>query len=261
MSLTDQGHALADAICRQFAEAVTRLLGGSSTPVAAEAPTEGWHVRLAVAGRGSGFFWIGLSAKDAVAVSKRILGVDEEPADGTVRETLRELAAQAVGGVVAESIGAGLALRVEAVEPSFQGLPSTVPRAWAFDVGDGAPIVLAAWSLARIDEAVPANDHADVAGAESPWAGQSGSGAADNLDLILDIDLPMSVRFGKTELSLGALTRLGPGSVIGLGQSPDEPVEVLVSGRVVARGGVVVVGGNFGVRITDVVQSGRTRGH
>ena len=73
------------------------------------------------------------------------------------------------------------------------------------------------------------------------------------IEVILDIDLPIVVRFGQTELSLRALTRLGPGSVIDLGRSPDEPVEIMVSNRVIARGEVVIVGGNYGIRILDVV--------
>jgi flagellar motor switch protein FliN len=76
---------------------------------------------------------------------------------------------------------------------------------------------------------------------------------SQTLDVILDIDLPLVVRFGRTELPLRTLTNLGPGSVIDLGRSPDEPVEVLISNRVVARGDVVIVGGNYGVRVRDVV--------
>lgn len=75
------------------------------------------------------------------------------------------------------------------------------------------------------------------------------------IDVILDIDLPVVVRFGHTELPLRMLTRLGPGSVIDLGRSPDDPVEVMVSDRVIARGEVVVVGGNYGIRILDVVST------
>ena len=71
--------------------------------------------------------------------------------------------------------------------------------------------------------------------------------------MLIDIDLPLVVRFGRTELPLRQLTQLGPGSVIDLGRSPDDPVEVLVSNRVVARGEVVVVSGSYGVRILDVV--------
>src|SRR6187397_1319474 len=75
----------------------------------------------------------------------------------------------------------------------------------------------------------------------------------DRIDVILDIDLPLVVRFGRTELPLKTLARMGPGSLIDLGRSADDPVEVLVSNRVVARGEVVIVGGNYGVRILDVV--------
>jgi flagellar motor switch protein FliN/FliY len=75
------------------------------------------------------------------------------------------------------------------------------------------------------------------------------------IDVILDIDLPVVVRFGHTELPLRTLTRLGPGAVIELGRSPDDPVEVMISDRVIARGEVVVVGGNYGIRIIDVVSA------
>jgi flagellar motor switch protein FliN/FliY len=87
-----------------------------------------------------------------------------------------------------------------------------------------------------------------------PAAGVGGGNA--RLDVILDIDLPLVVRFGRTELPLKTLTQLGPGSVIDLARSPHEPVEVLVSNRVVARGEVVVVQGNYGIRILDVVSPG-----
>ena len=73
------------------------------------------------------------------------------------------------------------------------------------------------------------------------------------LDVIMDIDLPLVVRFGRTELPLRTLTTLGPGSVIDLGRSPDEPVEILISNRVVARGEVLIMAGNYGVRIQEVV--------
>lgn len=76
---------------------------------------------------------------------------------------------------------------------------------------------------------------------------------AKNLGVILDIDLPLVVRFGETQMLLGALTELTPGSVIDLARSPDDPVDVLVNGKLVARGEVVVVAGSYGVRITDIV--------
>ena len=88
---------------------------------------------------------------------------------------------------------------------------------------------------------------------EGVAAADSAAEERSRLDVILDIELPLVVRFGRTEMPLKTLTRLGPGSVIDLGRSPEDPVEVLVSNRVVAHGEVVVVSGNYGIRILDVV--------
>jgi len=82
-----------------------------------------------------------------------------------------------------------------------------------------------------------------------------GTPVPENLDVILDIDLPLSVRFGHAEMSLDALTKLGPGSLIELARMPDDPVELLVNGKLVARGEVVVVSGNYGVRVSEVVSA------
>ena len=67
------------------------------------------------------------------------------------------------------------------------------------------------------------------------------------------VELPLVVRFGRTVMSLKALSGLGPGSIVDMGRSPDDPVELLVSDKVVAYGEVVIVDGNYGLRITDLV--------
>jgi flagellar motor switch protein FliN/FliY len=72
------------------------------------------------------------------------------------------------------------------------------------------------------------------------------------LDAVLDVELPLVVRFGRAVMPLRSLADLGPGSVIDMGRSPDEPVELLVGERLVARGEVVIVAGNYGVRITEL---------
>ena len=74
-----------------------------------------------------------------------------------------------------------------------------------------------------------------------------------NLDVILDLDLPLTVRFGQTQMALGELVQIGPGSVVSLERAPSDPVEVLVNGKVIARGEVVVIDENFGVRITEIL--------
>lgn len=75
----------------------------------------------------------------------------------------------------------------------------------------------------------------------------------DNIDLILDVSLEVSVVLGRTKKSIKDILSLGNGSLIELDKLADEPVEVLVNGKVIAEGEVVVVDENFGVRINNIV--------
>ncbi len=75
---------------------------------------------------------------------------------------------------------------------------------------------------------------------------------AGNLDLLLDIQLPVVVRMGQTEMQMGELLKLTPGSILELNRSADAPVELLVNGKLIAKGEVVVVDGNFAFRITEI---------
>jgi len=81
---------------------------------------------------------------------------------------------------------------------------------------------------------------------------QPGSAPSSALDLLLDIELPVTLRFGRTQMTLSEVIDLNRGSVIDFGQSAEEPVEVMVNGRVVARGEAVMVQGNYGVRISQI---------
>ena len=74
----------------------------------------------------------------------------------------------------------------------------------------------------------------------------------DALGLLMDMEMPLLVRFGSTRMLLSEVLALGPGSVVEFRRAPDEPVDLLVNGRVVARANVVVVQGNYGVRIIEI---------
>jgi flagellar motor switch protein FliN/FliY len=76
---------------------------------------------------------------------------------------------------------------------------------------------------------------------------------AHNFDLLLDIPLEVSVELGRTRLALRELLALGAGSVIELAKLAGEPLDVLVNGKLVARGECVMVNDKFGVRLTDIV--------
>ena len=78
-----------------------------------------------------------------------------------------------------------------------------------------------------------------------------------NLDLLLDVELEATIRFGEREMLLRDILSLMPGAVVELNQSVGEPADLLVAGRLVARGEVVVVDGNFGLRVTEVASPGQ----
>lgn len=76
--------------------------------------------------------------------------------------------------------------------------------------------------------------------------------APKNFERLLDVELGVVVRFGVTTVPLRDVVRMGAGSMIELSRAVDEPVELLVNGRVLARGEVVVVDGYYGVRVTEL---------
>jgi flagellar motor switch protein FliN/FliY len=73
------------------------------------------------------------------------------------------------------------------------------------------------------------------------------------LDMLLDVPLEVGVELGRTRMTIQDLLQLGPGSVVELDKVAGEALDILVNGRLVARGEAVVVNDKFGVRITDIV--------
>ncbi|MED3624026.1 flagellar motor switch phosphatase FliY [Neobacillus thermocopriae] len=79
------------------------------------------------------------------------------------------------------------------------------------------------------------------------------SAGIGNIDLLYDIPLTITVELGRTEMPIRKILELGPGSVIELDKLAGEPVDVLANQKLVAKGEVVVIEENFGVRITDII--------
>lgn len=77
-----------------------------------------------------------------------------------------------------------------------------------------------------------------------------------NLALLMDVQLPVSIRFGETEMLLEEIVKLGIGSVIELNSGIDQPVELVVNNRTLARGEIVTVDGFYGIRITEITSAG-----
>ncbi len=74
-----------------------------------------------------------------------------------------------------------------------------------------------------------------------------------SLDRIMDIPLVVTVELGRTSIQIGDLLQLAQGSIVELSKLAGEPLDVLVHGKLVARGEAVVINDQFGVRLTDIV--------
>lgn len=89
---------------------------------------------------------------------------------------------------------------------------------------------------------------------QSFTGGVPGAGAPANIDLIMDVALEVTVELGRARKSISEVLDFAPGTIIELDKVAGEPVEVLVNGKLVARGEVVVIEESFGVRITEIIK-------
>jgi flagellar motor switch protein FliN/FliY len=91
---------------------------------------------------------------------------------------------------------------------------------------------------------------ADDAGADGPH----------ELERLYDVPVELAVEIGRTQMTIRETLALGPGSIVTLNRLAGEPVDLLVNGKPIARGEVVVIDEEFGLRVTEVVSDGaRTR--
>jgi flagellar motor switch protein FliN len=183
---------------------------------------------------------IAVDAESAAALA-RVLRPEEPPSPETIAAALHELCSHAVAAAIPAVDGAALDVHAPE-ETEWQPVPGEMVAALQSDALE-TPLVVA----------VAVGTAAAAARAGAPATRSRAASDVSRFGVLLDIDLPLVVRFGCTDLPLKSLSRLGPGSVIDLSRAPDDPVEVLVGGRVVARGEVVVVSGSYGIRIVDIV--------
>jgi len=91
-----------------------------------------------------------------------------------------------------------------------------------------------------------------------PLPEQEGAGVSPRgMDLIMDVQMRVTVELGRSSMTVEDVLSLGPGSVVELNKLAGEPVDILVNARLIARGEVVVVDENFGVRVTEIVSPRR----
>lgn len=231
--------SLAKALAYELANAMLARTGGQRPPQPAEQWRQtGWHGAIVVTGEARGTLpvWVedtnGLI--DAVQAALNAVAAEGEGGAGgeapavDVDMLMREIIAQAARAVARMQPFRGVEFGdVKIGANAVTGVPLT---ALAVDLDDTRACHVATGAEVTI--------HVD---------------ADERLEAVLDVSLPLVARFGHTVMPLRTLAGLGPGAMVDLDRSPEDPVELLVGGRVVAKGEVVIVGGNYGVRIVEVI--------
>jgi flagellar motor switch protein FliN/FliY len=117
---------------------------------------------------------------------------------------------------------------------------------WAAAVEDSKPEVASEVATA-VEQAAPAQFASFAA------SGAVASGAGNDLNMILDIPVQLTVELGRARIPIKHILQLAQGSVVELETLAGEPMDVLVNGYLIAQGEVVVVNEKFGIRLTDIV--------
>jgi flagellar motor switch protein FliN/FliY len=200
--------------------------------------------------------WIGASTHSWQEVGNQVLksaGVDDQDRE-SVRSTYLEIVRQALSGI-AGALGARA--RHEVICADGRESPpaaDTDLAIYSFEVtiGETVLVVLGAFtkSLWETSEELAQPHPDETAGATKP---ATEAAPTNPIDLLLDVELPVSVSFGRAQLALKDVIKLTTGSIVELNRAISEPVEVIVNNCVIARGEVVVVEGNFGIRIQQVI--------
>ncbi len=143
-----------------------------------------------------------------------------------------------------------------------QGVPLTpyVLRAGRLSVRMAMICDLTGKAPAGMPESSSAAESKEVQAGQKPGVGAAAHAASGpaasqaNLDLLLDIEVDASLRFGSRELAIRELLDTGPGDVLELDRHITDPVDLVVGDKIVARGEVVLVNGNFGLRVIEVAE-------
>jgi len=107
------------------------------------------------------------------------------------------------------------------------------------------------WAEAMNEQAVSSAPQADDV--FKTFETSAAAGSLQDIDLIMDIPVKLTVELGRTKMTIKELLRLAQGSVVSLDGLAGEPLDILINGYLIAQGEVVVVNDKYGVRITDII--------
>jgi len=238
---------------------MTESTGEASTP---QSDSAFWEVNLTSA-PGSSVI-VAASRAAWMELGGRVLTAAglEESDEETISSTFRETLDQAISGL-AQSATSQLGREVTATTLKSSTNAAKPDDHWtSVDLffRDGKTVRLSLLWTERLVAGFVASSGPPSAPAEAiaPAIAMTAAavvtpGAGRTADVLLDVELPVSVSFGRAHLQLKDVMKLTTGSIVELNRTVAEPVEIIVNNCVIARGEVVVVEGNFGVRINEVI--------
>ena len=205
--------------------------------------------------------WANLALPENQGASRRKNAPLDDAEEGALTEVVKRLIAAATAGLQTSGWGA-VAMQLRhvgplrrTVEPGGDVVPLRFvhPRGGMLELELGFDVELHRSLERRLhpEASEPDNEPAPEAVADARDA--RGSGGSAKLDLLLDVELDVTLRFGGRQMLLHDVLELAPGSVLELDRHIDDPVELLVGGKIVACGDVVVVDGNYGLRVSRLV--------
>ncbi len=208
-------------------------------------------VSLRLKGALEGEVFLLLRAKSSAALEGMLSKPSQDPAEGWF----------ALVDATRASLNAALA---PTLDSSIAECKSTTAhddcillRAFLLEASGGRQLVL---SLAASPElAVSLKAFAESIKAEGSPHTNHGDGRAPKIERVLDVPLAVTLRFGQRHLKLREVLALDTGSLVELDRQVDEPVDLVLGDRLIARGEVVVVDGNYGLRVTEVIEGAARR--
>jgi flagellar motor switch protein FliN/FliY len=178
----------------------------------------------------------------SLRLSQQILDV-HEPAPEPVPEKVVQPAAEqpahtapAMAAAMAPAMAAAMAAAPSAAAPAQTAIPAAAPSAAA------PPQAVASGNVAT-----PLNSNESINGKMVQQMMRDG-----NLNILLDLEMDVTLRFGRRQMLMKDILELCSGSVIELDRMVQEPVDLLIDNKIIAKGEVVIVNGNYGLRVTEV---------
>ena len=245
---------LTTELSKRFSDAIAGMAGKAPQIATDAGSSPGNAERLwwqqSFSGVSGAMLWIGADPASWTQIGSAGLagaGIDH-PAPEDCRGTYLELVQQSVTG-----LAASLTTQLSREVLTLAGLEAAPTEAGVAELvnvrfeSDGpAASLLFIWNDGFADALLPSmNAPARPAPLKSD--------TADRYEMLLDVELPVSVSFGRAHLPLREVVKLTSGAIVELNRAVSEPVELIVNNCVVARGEVVVIDGNYGVRVKQII--------